>query len=142
MDGLTEDDGSHVRDDNGIVKILMRKVFGEDSVVELDDARGDGADEVQGMGRGTPDVNCGGLSRDMVRGWVLEAVRGATNNSAPGPDGVGYRFIKAVRDTRLGRELVHDIVDNLVEGEIPREWGRMRAVFIPKPGRDLKKPGN
>ena len=66
MDGLTEDDGSHVRDNTGIVKILMRKVFGEDSVVELDDARGDGADEVQGMDRGTPDVNCGGLSGDMV----------------------------------------------------------------------------
>ena len=38
MDGLTEDDGSHVRDDTGIVEILMRKVFGADSVVGLDDA--------------------------------------------------------------------------------------------------------
>ena len=33
MDGLTEDDRFHVRDDTGIVRILMRKVFGEDSVV-------------------------------------------------------------------------------------------------------------
>ena len=64
------------------------------------------------------------------------------NNSAPGPDGVGYRLIKAVRDTRLGRELVGEIVDSLVRGEIPEEWRHMRAVFIPKPRRDLKQPHN
>ena len=68
MVGLTEDDGSRVRDDTSIVRILMRKVFGEDSVVGLDDTREDGADEVQGRGSDTPDVTCGGLDQDVVRG--------------------------------------------------------------------------
>ena len=51
-------------------------------------------------------------------------------------------MIKVVRDTRLGRELLEEIVDSLVEGVIPEEWGKMRAVFIPKPGRNLKRAGN
>ena len=42
-----------------------------------------------------------------------------------------------VRDTRLGRELVDEVVDNLVSGVIPPAWREMRVVFIPKPGRDL-----
>ena len=46
MDGLTEDDGSRVRDDAGIVRILMKEVFGEDSVAGLGDAREDDAGEV------------------------------------------------------------------------------------------------
>ena len=33
--------------------------------------------------------------------------------SALGPDGVGYRLIQVVWDTRLGRELIEEIVDNL-----------------------------
>ena len=97
-----------MRDDTGIVEILMRKVFGEDSVVEMDGARGAGTERVQGRDRGAPDVNCGVLDRVVVRGWVLDALGGTKNNSAPGPDGVGYRLIKAVRDTRLGRELLED----------------------------------
>ena len=35
------------------------------------------------------------------------------NGLAPGPDGVGYGQIEAVRYTRLGRELIEEIVDNL-----------------------------
>ena len=139
---MTEDDGSHVRDDTGIVGLLMRKVFGEDSVVGMDDTRGAGTGGVRERDGETPGVDCGGLDRDVVRVWVLGALRGTRNNSAPGPDGIGYRLIKAVRDMRLGRELVEEVVDSLVEGEIPKGWGQIRAVFIPKPGRDLRKPGN
>ena len=54
-----------------------------------------------------------------------------------GPDGIGYRLIKAVRDMRLGKEQVDEVVDNLVAGVIPPAWREMRVVFIPKPGRDL-----
>ena len=103
MDGLTGDDGSHVRVDSGIVGILMRKVFGEDPVVGSGDTQADGPDEVRRGGSSNPDVYYGGLDREVVRGWVLGALRGTKNNSAPGPDGVGYRLIKAVRDTHLGR---------------------------------------
>ena len=76
-------------------------------------------------------------SRGEVRGWVLSALGCTKNGSAPGPDGIGYRLIKAVRNTRLSRDLVDKVVDNLVYGVIPPVWREMRVVFIPKPGRDL-----
>ena len=45
-------------------------------------------------------------SEDKVMEWVCGALSGIKNNSPAGPDGVGYRLIKAVRDTRLGTEVV------------------------------------
>ena len=39
-------------------------------------------------------------SADEVMEWVQAALSGTKNNSAAGPDGVGYRLIKAVRDPR------------------------------------------
>ena len=59
------------------------------------------------------------------------------NRSAPGPDRVGYQLIKAIRDTRLGRERIKEVVDNLARGVIPSVWRKMRVVFIPKACRDL-----
>ena len=76
-------------------------------------------------------------SREEVRKWVLGALGRTKNGSASGLDGIGYRLIKAVRDTRLGRELVDEVVDNLVMGVVPPKWREMRVVFIPKPSRDL-----
>lgn len=38
------------------------------------------------------------------------------NGSAPGPNGVSYRLIKAVLDTKLGRELVAEVVNCLYIG--------------------------
>ena len=76
-------------------------------------------------------------SREEVRKWVLCALGRTKNGSAPGTDGIGYWLIKAVRGTRLGRELVDEVVDNLVMGVVPPEWREMRVVFIPMPGRDL-----
>ena len=68
---------------------------------------------------------------------VLKAIRGTSNRSAAGPDGIGYRLIKLVLGTRLGMELVDLIVDHLRRGCIPDEWKEMKMVMIPKPGRDL-----
>ena len=48
--------------------------------------------------------------------WVQAALSGTKNNSAAGPDGVGYRLIRAVRDTRLGREVMGEIVAALRGG--------------------------
>ena len=58
-------------------------------------------------------------SRDEVRGWVLRALGRTKNGSAPSPDGIRFRLIKAVRNTRLGQELVGEVVDNLMSGVIP-----------------------
>ena len=63
-------------------------------------------------------------SRKKLRRWVLGALGVTKNRSAPGPDGIGYRLIKAVRDTRLGRELVDEVVDNLVAGSFRRRGER------------------
>ena len=77
------------------------------------------------------------LSREEIESAVIHALGRTKNGSAPGPDGIGYRLIKPVRDTRLGWELIEEIVDNLAQGVIPPAWREMRVVFIPKPGRDL-----
>ena len=74
--------------------------------------------------------------------WVRNALSGIKNNSAAGPDGVGYRLIKAIRDTRLGNELLGEVVAALRGGYIPDRWRDMRVVLIPKPGRDLTQTKN
>ena len=51
--------------------------------------------------------------------WVRRALSGTKNNSAAGPDGVGYRMIKAVRDTKLGIEVLGEVVAALRGGYIP-----------------------
>ena len=80
------------------------------------------------------------MSREVLECSVRRALGKTKNGSAPGPDGISYRLIKAVRDTRLGRELSDEVVDNLWRGVIPAAWRQMRVVFIPKPGRDLTVP--
>ena len=47
-----------------------------------------------------------------------------------------------MRDTRLGRELIDEVVDNLWRGVILAAWRQMRVVFIPRPGRDLSVARN
>ena len=79
---------------------------------------------------------------DEVMGWVRSTLSGTKNNSAAGPDGVGYRLIKAVRDTRLGIELLGEVVAALRGGYIPDRWRDMRVVLIPKPARDMTQTKN
>ena len=55
------------------------------------------------------------------------------NRSAPGPDGIDYRFIKMVLDARLRRELVTEVATSLM---IPEEWQLSKVVLIPKPNKD------
>ena len=82
------------------------------------------------------------MSREVLECSVRRALGKTKNRSAPGPDGISYRWIKAVRDTRLGRELIDDVVDNLWRGVIPVAWRQMSVVFITKPGRDLSVARN
>ena len=62
---------------------------------------------------------------------------GTQNGSALGPDGICYRLIKAVVDTKLGRVLNGDITNGLMNGEGPESWREIRMVLNPKPGREL-----
>ena len=125
MEKLKDARGRWLDADVEKVHCLVSEVFGRSG------GGGDG-DEVGG-------VDYGGcpLSGDEIESAVRRALAKTKNASAPGPNGVGYRLIKAVRDTRLGGELIEEIVDNLARGVIPPAWREMRVVFIPKPGRDL-----
>ena len=73
---------------------------------------------------------------EKVRG----ALRGTSNRSTPGPDGISYRFIKMVLDTKLGRELIREVAMTLREGRIPR-WPlyrrRIKIIRLPKDGGRL-----
>ena len=51
-------------------------------------------------------------------------------------------MIKAIRDTRLGNELLGEVVAALRGGYISDRWRDMRVVLIPKPGRDLTQTKN
>ena len=64
------------------------------------------------------------VSREELECSVQRALGRTKNGSAPGPDGVGYRLIKAVKDTRLWRELIDEVVDNLWRGLFRRRGGR------------------
>ena len=110
--------------DEDRVTCLVLEVFGGSSNV--------GSAEGEGVGYGV----CP-MSRQELELSVRRALGKTKNGSAPGPDGVGYRLIKAVRDTHLRHELVEAVVDNLARGVIPPAWREMRVVFIPKPGKDL-----
>ena len=106
---------------------LVRDLFGEEA-----------AQNAIGMGEY---VECP-YGTDEVMEWVRSALSGTKNYSGAGPDGVGYRLIKAIRDTRLGYELLGEVVTALRGGYIPNRWREMRVVLIPKPGRDLMQTKN
>ena len=82
------------------------------------------------------------LRAGTLEDMVLTSIRGTSNKSAAGPDGIGYRLIKLVLGTRLGRKLVALIVDHLQKGLIPEKCKEMKMVMIPKPGRDLTQTKN
>ena len=127
MGRLRGADGNWLESEKDKVDGLVRDLFGEEA-----------AQDTFGMGE------CGECpySIDEVMEWVRDALSGTKNNSAAGPDGVGYRLIKAIRDTRLGNELFGEVVTALRGGYIPDRWRDMRVVLIPKPGRDLTQTKN
>ena len=78
-----------------------------------------------------------GLGREELKDKVLDALSRTSNTSAPGPEGISYKIIKWANKAVLGEYLIDDVVDNLMEGKIPKEWQDSKVVFIPKPNRDL-----
>ena len=78
-----------------------------------------------------------GVEEEELRDKILDALSRTSNTSAPGPDGINYQLIKWANKTILGEYLISEVVDNLLEGRIPREWQNSKVVFIPKPKRDL-----
>ena len=68
---------------------------------------------------------------------VLDALSRTSNTSALVPDGINYQILKWANKTVLGEYLISEVVDNLLEGRIAKEWQQSKVVFISKPKRDL-----
>ena len=122
MKCLVDDNGISCSNDEDKLRALVdHNFFMEDcqspEVLELD-----GLEEVPNL--------------EELEGKVREALQGTSNRSAPGPDGISYRFIKAVLDTKLGRELIAEVAMCLREGRIPEDWQLSKVVFIPKPSKN------
>jgi len=76
---------------------------------------------------------------DETRERVRRALMRIRNNSAPGPEGITWRLVKPIRDTRLGRAVLDDVGQTAEMGNgyhREEEWRGMTMVMIPKPGKD------
>ena len=73
---------------------------------------------------------------------VAYVLAGIFNISAPEPDGVNYKLLKAIRKTNLGRTVLQDIVHELLCGILPAEWKEIRVVMILKLRKDYKQIRN
>ena len=81
----------------------------------------------------------GDSEKEVMIEQARKALSGTSNSSALGPDGINYKLLKAIKDTRLGKEVLEEDATNLIRASIPDSWKVMRVVLIPKPGRDLTK---
>ena len=77
-----------------------------------------------------------GIERQELLTKVYTALSGTSNTSAPGPDGISYKTLKAANKTPLGRALMDQVAPQLAAGTVLREWQDSKVVFIPKPGKD------
>ena len=127
MGRLRSTDGRWLESNGDKVDGLVSDLFGGDT--------GDAAGNAGGQ------VECP-YNEDEVMGWVRDALSGTRNNFAASPDGVGYKLIKAIWDTKLGTEVLGEIVAALRGGYIRERWRDMRVVLILKPGRDLTQTKN
>ena len=77
-----------------------------------------GGDTSEAAGNAGERVECP-YNEDAVMRWVKDALSRTKHNSAAGSDGVGYKLIKMIRDTKLGTEVLGEIVAALRGGYIP-----------------------
>ena len=123
MGTLQDDDGNIWEQEQDKVRIISERNFGWDP------------------GRVWEESEIGEGSQEAIKnleGELKKALQGTSNSSAPGPDGISYRFIKAIKDTELGKNLFHQLATNLSRGHIPTDFQRSKVVMIPKPGKDHK----
>ena len=70
---------------------------------------------------------------------VETVLNGTQNSSAPSPDSISYRFIKAVKDTIQGKKVLEEMVHNLIKGIILEQWQNSKVIIIPNLGRTKKE---
>jgi len=96
---------------------------------------GKGVEEVEREKEGREPTNRQGQLEEEMR----KALSGASNLSAPGLGGIGYRLIKMVMGIKLGDELMREVPKNLAREGIPKECQNSKVMMIPKPGKDHNK---
>ena len=77
-----------------------------------------------------------GTDKQELLTKVHIALSGTSNTSAPSPDGISYKTLKAANKTPLGRALMAQVAQQLAAGTVPTQWQDSQVVFIPKPGKD------
>jgi len=75
---------------------------------------------------------------EEIRRWTKKALNKTSISSSAGPDGISYRFLKAVMRTELREELIDEVIVNIQHGRILKEWQHSKVVMIPKPGKNHK----
>src|SRR5258706_1725937 len=76
-----------------------------------------------------------GYTTEELVGKLRGALQGTSNSSAPGPDNISYRFVKALMDTVFGDKLLTQMAKELQKGKAPADWQLSKVVMIPKPGK-------
>ena len=61
------------------------------------------------------------LGRERLKDKIMDTLSRTSNNSTLGPDGIRYKNIKWANKSILGKYLIDDVVDNVMEGKIPKE---------------------
>lgn len=128
MRGLKTNEGKEILSEQEKVEGLVNDLFGWDPTRESITRQGD--EEQRELGE---------KEREEKLKQVGRALSRTSNSSAPGPYGINYKLIKAIRDTLLGREVQEEVATNLMTGGIPSRWKKMIIVLIPKQARDLTK---
>lgn len=77
-----------------------------------------------------------GTDKTHLLAKVYTALSGTSNLSAPGPERISYKTIKAANKTPLVKALMDQVTYQLAAGTVPRQWQHSKVVFIPKPVKD------
>jgi len=80
-----------------------------------------------------------GIKQEKMEELVRKALARRSNRSAPEPDRIGYKLIKRVLDLKLGSEFIHEVVENLINGTIPKEWQHSKVVMVSKLEKNYNK---
>src|SRR5437868_7052128 len=102
MVDLTSVEGKKLETDEEKREGLCKDHFGWDKQGrEVRETEEEGGDEGDDQMRGE--------SLSQLEAEVRKALASTKNASAPGPDGISYRMIKAVQKTKLSEELVREV---------------------------------
>ena len=123
---LTDSDGKKYE-----TKEELREAFAQHNLI-MDEA--EAREEVREQARRMPSTET------MTR--IHRALKKTRNDNAAGPDGISWKLLKAIKDTRVGKALLEDIgqVAEMEEGSrMSEKWRELKVVMIPKPGKDHAK---